>query len=207
MGGVKWFISDCHFGHHKIAELRGFVSTDEHDRRIMAGINECVEKTDILYFLGDMFMNPKGTFLDDTMGQIVCQDKRLIRGNHDNKKDVIALISHMTQIYDTKMVKVKGHNCFLSHYPHAYWPESHTGAFHLYGHVHGGREADMDAMMPGRRSMDVGIDTSMELLGQPMPFCDAYVYDTMIQRPCHDCVKGISIAEADARARREHELS
>jgi hypothetical protein len=41
---------------------------------------------------------------------------------------------------------------FVSHYPHAYWPRSHKGCLHVYGHVHAEREATLDAALPGRRS-------------------------------------------------------
>jgi len=207
MAGNKWFISDLHLGHNKIAALREYVSTEAHDIAVIQGL-QIVPNKDILYILGDCFMNPKGDEAKQYMDQIPCEDIRLIKGNHDQIDGVKGIGGLFSYVYDSKMVKICGHNTWLHHYPTAYWPESHTGAFHLYGHVHGGREADLNRMMPGRRSMDVGVDRAMlHFEHPPMPFCDEYVYEMLINRPGHDAVKGISIAEQDVRARSDYELS
>jgi len=82
--------------------------------------------------------------------------------------------------------KVNGQRCWLSHYPHAYWPASHKGSFHLYGHTHDQREATLDAVFPGRRSHDAGLDTAFRRFGVHRPFTEMEVFDYLINRPGHD---------------------
>ena len=44
------------------------------------------------------------------------------------------------------------------------------GAIALYGHSHSNAEVWLDSVMPGRRSMDVGVDNAAKILGEYKPF-------------------------------------
>ena len=53
MSGL-FFIGDTHFGHHKIAVLRGFGSVQEHDEYLIEQWNATVRKRDTVWHLGDV---------------------------------------------------------------------------------------------------------------------------------------------------------
>lgn len=179
----KWFTADTHFNHEKILEITGrkFGSVDEHDEALIENINRCVQPTDLLYIVGDFCWHGG----EQILKRIRCQNKYLILGNHDRAKDA----KQFKAVEDTLVVKACNYDIFLSHYPHAYWPSSHRGGLHVYGHVHSEREETLDTVFPGRRSMDVGIDNAFLLLGEYRPFMDQEIVDRLIARPGHDPVE------------------
>lgn len=144
-----WFTADTHFGHEAVISKMGrpFIGIKEHDDFIISGINQAVQKRDVLYILGDFAWTRPGHYRQ----RINCREVHLIWGNHDKESFKI----HFSNCYVTRYLKES--NLFLSHYPHAYWHKSHKGSMHLYGHCHGQREQTLDAAFPGRRSLDVGI--------------------------------------------------
>ena len=112
----------------------------------------------------------------------------LIRGNHDPSvkqcRDVFG--DRYREVFETK---IRDKPTWLSHYPHAYWPKSHHGGFHLYGHTHANREVTLDVVFPDRRSMDVGVDNAHELLGEFRPFTEDEVFEILSSRLGHDPVE------------------
>lgn len=46
--------SDLHFGHRKVSEVRGFESTDDHDRHLIERWQETVPKNATVFVLGDI---------------------------------------------------------------------------------------------------------------------------------------------------------
>ena len=78
MSGL-FFIGDTHFGHHKIAVLRGFGSVQEHDEYLIEQWNATVRKRDTVWHLGDVLFG-KHSFacLERLNGT-----KKLVAGNHD----------------------------------------------------------------------------------------------------------------------------
>ena len=77
-----FFISDTHFGHEKVARLRGFNSSVEHDEFIVSQVNKYVSTDDVLIHLGDVTMGNihyVGGYLRDFPVK-----PHLIIGNHDN---------------------------------------------------------------------------------------------------------------------------
>ena len=69
---------------------------------------------------------------------------------------------------------------FCSHYAHRIWNQSHHGVMHLYGHSHSTLEHDQWG-----KSMDVGIDNAIKLLGEYRPFNILEVYDILKVRDTH----------------------
>jgi calcineurin-like phosphoesterase family protein len=75
-----WFTSDQHFGHRKLASLRGFSSLDAMHDAIVARHNAVVAADDEVYHLGDFS-------LDDRIVPSIIRELRgrhhLVAGNHD----------------------------------------------------------------------------------------------------------------------------
>lgn len=178
-----FFTADTHLAHDGILGItfRKFPTIEDHNEAIIDGINSTVGVNDRLFILGDFCWRAEESWFS----RIKCKNTQLIFGNHDKAK----LGKLFQTAEDTTEIKLQGHKIFLSHYPHAYWPASHHGSLHLYGHVHSQREATLDAAFPGRRSMDCGVDNAKFLLGQYRPFSEDEVIQILTARPGHDQVE------------------
>lgn len=182
----KFFWSDPHFGHHKIAPTRGFAITEEMDQFQIDAINDVVGKGDILYLLGDVGIDKDPKFLEDIIkNRIICKYIRLIVGNHDRPERIGYMFD---QVHDTAMVKLCGNQTWLSHYPHLYWPASHYGSLHLFGHMHNNRTKTINELFPQMRSMDIGVDATMALQA-PHPWPSAKIVEKLMKREGHDNIK------------------
>ena len=152
-----WFTADLHFGHSNIIKYcnRPFSSIIEHDQTLIHNWNSVIQQKDEVYVLGDIiFSNSPGFsydhFLSKLKGRIY-----LIKGNHDKGVDKEPLLSRFEWIKDVFMLKTqykgKKVEIFLSHYSHQSWPKNHYGAYHAFGHSHGGLKGI-------GKSLDVGVD-------------------------------------------------
>lgn len=117
-------IADLHFGHAKLAEIRGFASAEAHDNAIVEAWNRVVTKRDVVYVLGDVFRLERCADLKGT--------KKLAMGNHD-QSPASRYIEHFSQI----RACFEFDGCLLSHIP------VHPGQFRRYelnihGHTHAG---------------------------------------------------------------------
>lgn len=176
---MKWFTADTHFAHDAIAKLRGFEGSEMHDETLLSLINLHVKPEDTLFILGDFaWVKPSKYKL-----QIACKTVYLIMGNHDKKQ--LSQRAFGGNLRSDMATKVLTHHAWLSHYPHAYWPSSHHGSFHLYGHMHGEYEGKLNLAYPGRRSLDVGPDNANRLLGSPRPFSEEEIYGLLMSREGH----------------------
>lgn len=176
-----WVVGDPHFGHDNILNFahRPFHCIEEHDEHLISQINFYVARTDRLIIAGDVaWKDPQKYRM-----QIKCKQVDIVWGNHDKK----SWAPCFSNCYDNLMLKLGDDwKLFISHYPHAYWPESHRGQLHVYGHVHDAREETLDRVFPGRRSMDVGFDTAKRILGEYRPFCTDEILNLLKNRPGHD---------------------
>jgi calcineurin-like phosphoesterase family protein len=174
---IRYFIADTHFESPKLAKFRGYENTEAHDARLIDTINRTVDYNDRLYILGDFANRNAGKYRN----MIRCRDVWLIFGNHDRR----SWRSLFADARESMTVKLSdGFRVFLSHYPTIYWDGSHKGWGHLYGHTHGAREQTMDEMLPGRRSMDVGVDVT-----GGWPLSEMQVSAILQSRPGHDPVE------------------
>jgi calcineurin-like phosphoesterase family protein len=205
-----WFTADTHFGHINIPfyakrefclderELRTARSMWENntsrnkwapsresiarmDDHLIGMINKNVDKDDILWHLGDFcFWKKEG--LRNTaakyLERINCKNVFLVSGNHDSDE----IKSVFPQCHDYREIKVQSKNIVLSHFAHCFWNRSHHGSWMLYGHAHGNAEDWLDENMPGRRSMDVGVDNAFRILGEYRPFSFPEIYSIMESR-------------------------
>lgn len=179
-----FFTADTHFAHEGVLAMsnRPFKSIDEHDDALIDNINTTVGTNDRLFILGDFAWRAEESYFS----RIKCKNVHLIIGNHDKPSKVTKLFKTVEQ---TALVKACGHKVFLSHYPHAYWPSSHYGSLHLYGHIHGQREETLDSMFPDRRAMDCGVDVAAKITGQYRPFSEDEIVEILMVRPGHDPVE------------------
>jgi calcineurin-like phosphoesterase family protein len=155
-----WFLSDPHFGHGNIMKYsnRPFKDTNEMDAYILNETNKVVKPEDTLYVLGDWLFGPDKVrrFLE-YRNRIACQNIITIWGNHDDT------IRHEQSVRDCFKwsgdfleTHVRGQRFTLCHYAMRIWDKSHHGAYHLYGHSHGGLPDDKES-----RSFDCGVDTEL----------------------------------------------
>jgi len=180
------FIADLHFDHDGVLEMsnRRFPNIATHDEHMINQINKYVSINDRIFVLGDVGFHS----IENYLKLIVCKDIHLIWGNHDKG----SFGKYFRSQQDVLEIKIgpqpDQHKVWLSHYAHAYWPSSHYGAFHLYGHTHGQRERTLDLVFPGRRSIDVGVDNALYYLGEYRPFSEHDIIKILGPRPGHDPV-------------------
>lgn len=127
MSGATWFMGDPHFEHQKVAELRGFASTEAHDAKLAWQWNRQVRPTDLVYVLGDISGGSRRTearaldVLETLNGR-----KRLIAGNHDSVSSIHrALSPHIARfnevferVGDFGRIRFNRQEILLSHYPY-----------------------------------------------------------------------------------------
>lgn len=137
-----FFTSDTHFGHDRsfVTEPRGFSTVDEMNEAIIERWNKIVKPTDVVYHLGDMFLN------NNAIG-IECM-KRLngsifmIWGNHDSdaRKSLVATECHILGGWYSYVIKPGKTPLYISHYPTitSNYDEKHFSqhVINLHGHTH-----------------------------------------------------------------------
>ena len=172
-----WFTADTHFGHELVRQqLRTeFVTIDEMDEYLIDQINKYVSRSDRLYHLGDFMLG--GNYRErakNYLDRINCKEIHLVYGNHDRK--------YLGQLFksakDIKRITYLGQPIVMCHYPMFSWPQAIYGSIHLYGHAHGTLENALDECMPGRLSMDVGVDAIKKLTGEYRPVS----YEEIVER-------------------------
>ncbi|MFC9995780.1 hypothetical protein [Nocardia sp. NPDC127526] len=177
-----WYTSDLHIGHRRVAELRGFDSTDAHDRELAFNWDWMIGPTDIVWVLGDISVGGKAN--EDNAIEWISKrpgTKHLIAGNHDNCHPMRSkahawqrrYLKAFDSVQQTAVRKIAGQRVTLSHFPFHGDPDGdHTpenrfeewrvhdhGGWHLHGHTHSGN--------PARgRQIHVGVDAH---LLEPVP--------------------------------------
>lgn len=128
----RWFTSDLHFGHEKVAALRGF-GYDElnhvfHDMALVGNWSGRVHKEDIVYILGDISAGGSAAtrhaleILSSLPGR-----KRLIAGNHDPvhpmNRDAHKWYEEFSQVFESfapyGRVKINSVEVLMSHFPYS----------------------------------------------------------------------------------------
>lgn len=190
-----WFTADTHFGHKRIpfyARRLFCMSERERDQvdsipsgshsnwtpsresvarmddHLIDQINYNVGRDDILWHLGDFCWGKSRSPADAARryrGRIECRNVFLVVGNHDKEEVWRVFDEH----HHYREIKVGSKQIVLSHYSHSFWNRSHYGSWMLYGHAHATAEGWLDAHMPGRLSMDVGVDNVARLTGEYRP--------------------------------------
>lgn len=150
-----YLTSDLHFFHKNILQWspdkRPWDTVEEMNEGLIEVWNSTIKPNDTIYHLGDFsFANPSKTegILEQLSGQ-----KVFIKGNHEYRKN-IKMMEQYGDIFDYKEIKYDGDLFCLFHYPIMNWKNRHHGAYHFFGHVHGG----FNHLSLGR-ALDVGWDS------------------------------------------------
>lgn len=82
-----FFTSDWHIHHDPswdvpIWKMRGYASPDDHADDVIEKVNARVGEDDILWNLGDMFLNSSDERAEDFLNQIKCKNIHKLWGNH-----------------------------------------------------------------------------------------------------------------------------
>lgn len=149
-----FFTSDTHFGHQAIIRhcKRPFASAAAMDEGMISRWNARVAPGDTVYHLGDFCYRagqPASYYRERLNGEI-----HLIAGNHDDE----TLKHHAGCFASVSLVKeiaIQRQRIVLFHYPMREWNGAYGGAWHLFGHVHGGLDK-----APLGYSLDVGVDSN-----------------------------------------------
>lgn len=124
---ATWFVGDLHFGHEKVANIRGFTEPGLHDESIKAKWISQVQPDDVVYVLGDI---SSGSREGEKRALWTLWNlpgiKRLIAGNHDSIAGIHRQRSpHIEQfrdvfetIQDYGRIRLDGEQIMLSHYPY-----------------------------------------------------------------------------------------
>ena len=181
------FTADLHLGCDKLVQNTRKIFSDigQHDEHLIDQINSNVDRRDTLVIVGDFCKEKPGRYRP----LIRCRNIHFILGNHDNEHKTRAVFGG--NVWQQRMVKVGIDRVWCSHFPTAFWDRSHYGVAHAYGHLHYNlqRERQMDQALPGRKSMDVGVDAAMFHLSQYRPFTSEEFFDILKDRPGHDIIK------------------
>jgi len=174
---MNYYTSDPHFGCDFIKTRESILDV------ILIDLMNKLNKQDRLWILGDFSATGKVAFWRN---KIKVKDVRFIVGNHDKIGECNKVFKHC---YEQRTWKFKdGTTCFLSHYPCCYWNKSHSGAFHLYGHVHSNREETLNKVFPDRRSMDVCPENYKKIFGEYGLFSEQQIIELLGKKEGHDKV-------------------
>lgn len=173
--------ADCHCDSKTVMSMRPFSCPADHDDYMLDRINSMADRNDRVVIAGDFCS--RGA--EHLLARILCKNVYLIIGNHDKAQSVRKFKAAELAME----IKIKDEYTYVSHYPHAFWPRSHRNSFHLYGHVHAEREDWLDIALPGRRSLDIGLDNAKRLLGDYRPFTEEEVFDLLSVKPGHDPIE------------------
>jgi len=180
-----YFTGDQHFGCERlVANARPqFDNVDQHDQALIDLTNLSVGQNDTLVMVGDLCREKPGRYRQ----RIKCRNIFYILGNHDKEAKIRAVFGG--NVWQYKTVKLAcGYPAVACHYCMCAWDQSHYGRYHVYGHWHAKHEEEMDQIWPQRRSMDVGVDNAMRLLGEYRPFSEDELLDFLGDRVGHDFI-------------------
>ena len=154
-GTTTWDV-DQHGGAEK---LRDFSTPEEMTYNLIENINSRYGVNDLLVHVGDFAFGGEKRIPEivDAINPMIWN----INGNHDH--NIHKYEKMFYRVTENAYLNVQGQNIYLQHYPCYVWHQSHKGAWHCYGHVHGSLQAQGLAL-------DVGFDNAFRLYGEYRPF-------------------------------------
>ena len=126
-----FYFSDPHFAHDKVAGLRGFASTHDHDRAVLQSLYD-IPRNSTLWGVGDL-TNGRMDAEDRALGLMrdLAHDRNLylvwIYGNHDtphgNHSTGFKQVARWAQAFNSlpgvmHERKMEGHRVIVSHFPY-----------------------------------------------------------------------------------------
>ena len=144
------FTADLHLGHNNLVKRgqRPFSTCEEHDQVLMDNWNNKINKSDLIYILGDVVWNNEFSILDKFNGQ-----KIIIKGNHDKTKhlEIAKAKGYICNWHYQKGLTIDNKFLYMQHFSCRSWERSFHGSYHIYGHSHGTLE-------DYKLSTDIGVD-------------------------------------------------
>jgi calcineurin-like phosphoesterase family protein len=187
-------LSDLHINHSNIitklskwesGATRDFKSVEHMNTHIIEQINKHVLFNHHLFILGDLMFGDKN--YDSLFKSINCNNIYVLRGNHDNVEKLTKACADNNVVYLgwRENVIINGKLCVLSHEPILSWDSIGRNSYHFYGHVHDNIRTGTTIIHKYYNSIkafDVGIDSSIQLLGEYKPFTYEYLKNIMNNR-------------------------
>lgn len=180
------FVWGCLHAFHKqpfVWQKRGYSSFEEHTESLLEKINNTCRPNDILFLLGDGFLNSEPSQVKDYLNKVKCKISYIF-GNHEssvkriykeevfnqfcrtdinvfplNWNNVTFYGDYLETLIDKKLV-------VFSHFPLKVWNNSKFGAYHLHSHNHGGLPSSLPSCKEGY-ILDCGVDVFPD---GPVPF-------------------------------------
>lgn len=150
-----FFTSDTHYFHTNVIKYssRPFNNINEMNAALISNWNNVVNKSDIVYHLGDVAFTKDANSIIDIFKQLNGK-KYLIYGNHDKflRKQRDLLYNLFDNAYDILDIMHEGQSIVMSHYPMVEWNRGHYGSWMLHGHCHG------TLPVTKFKRLDVGVD-------------------------------------------------
>jgi len=187
-------------------------SAREMGELLIRDTNSVVGKKDRIWCLGDFCYPPREIRERANKcverfaywrSRINCENVYLIWGNHDarswtnvehldaedHKRQLIVQRQIFNGTYDLKTIQIEDQCIVLCHYAIAAWEQMNCKwappYWNLYGHSHSTAEHGLDAALPGRRSLDVGVDNIYRLFGNYCPLSFEQIKEIMKDKPGH----------------------
>ena len=127
----RYFISDLHIAHDKLAHIRGWSDAEAYWKELKEAWNDNLKSDDVVYILGDVVMKRKAIpLLSELKGS-----KRIVLGNHDLwEKD----LRELPCVKTCSVVMSPKHGVILSHFPvhPGSFTHSRLGWRNIHGHLH-----------------------------------------------------------------------
>jgi len=146
---ATFFISDTHFGDHRVLNLypRPFASVADMDEGLIARWNNACGPDDEVWHLGDFARTTAraAAILPRLNGR-----KHLLLGNND---PAVPPTGEWESVAAYREIERAGVLLVLCHYPFRSWNGQHRGSWNLHGHSHG-------RLSPLLRQHDVGVDAN-----------------------------------------------
>lgn len=123
-----WFIGDPHFGHKRVAEIRGFETVEAHDEELQKKWHKAVQPNDIVHVLGDISGGSGGGERHALEILVNLPGRKMLKsGNHDSVSGIHIKHSPNTDLFrevfesiqDFGRIKINNENLLLSHFPYA----------------------------------------------------------------------------------------
>jgi calcineurin-like phosphoesterase family protein len=137
-----------------IWKMRGYISPEESKEDVIDKINNKVGLDDILYYLGDGFLNSTDEQCLEWFLRINCKNIYYIFGNHESnihriyKKECYEQYGvrgievyplkykNITFLGNYQEIQIGKHSITLTHFPMHGWNKNAHGAINLHGHCH-----------------------------------------------------------------------
>ncbi|MBD3261100.1 MAG: hypothetical protein GF334_05365 [Candidatus Altiarchaeales archaeon] len=141
-------LSDPHFSHTG-KEGKGIVDwasrPEDHEKRLMKGLQKDILDTDTFICLGDVAFGDDDMWHRWIIEHVPAQRKWLILGNHDRRSASWYLDRGWDFVGTTFTMRLYGHVLFFSHMPR---PISVKKMLCIHGHFHNSNWRNRDALAP-----------------------------------------------------------